>query len=106
MRICYIEKEFFEEIDAIAYSYSDYYFYQGFQVCYGIYVTTRDKKRYFDIVYAYNTVSFMDGSKYIRNSHEYEVRTRQAGETVVRQVITDVDTSDQQFDFYSLEYYY
>lgn len=95
-----------EQIGKIADSFSDYYFYKGFQSAYGVYeFNDDDRGKGYDILYAINTVNFMDGSKYRRNANGYLEEVNRAAKTVAAQVKGQDMPENDFFDIRSLEYY-
>ncbi|HJA70000.1 MAG TPA: hypothetical protein IAA07_00280 [Candidatus Lachnoclostridium stercoravium] len=86
------------QICQIADWYGDYYFYSGFQCVYGVFESV---DRYI-IRYAINTVSPMDGAKYMYNENEILAMEQSCLEYVVGEV---TGRKKRWFDFRRLEYY-
>lgn len=94
-----------EMIKDIADRFSGYYYYKGFQNSYGVYRYDDDRGKGYDVLYTINSVSFRDGSKYVRNSYEYEEELLRAAKTVVSEVTKAQIPEDDFFDMATLEYY-
>ena len=86
------------QICQIADWYGNYYFYSGFQCVYGVFESI---DRYI-IRYAVNTVSPINGAKYMYNEREVRAREQRCLEFVVGRV---TGTGKGNFDFRELEYY-
>lgn len=85
------------QVCQIADWYGDYYYRSGFQCAYGVFESI---DRYI-IRYAINTVSPMDGAKYLYNEHDILEREQRCLEYVVGEV---TGTRRGWFDFRELEY--
>ena len=85
------------QVCQIADWYGDYYYRSGFQCAYGVFESI---DRYI-IRYAINTVSTMDGAKYLYNEHDILEREQRCLEYVVGEV---TGTRRGWFDFRELEY--
>lgn len=90
--ICY-------QIIRLAFIYSSYYFYQGFQSIYAIF----DGVDRYNIVYAINSVSFQDGHKFTHNSYDIDLRDQNAARAALQMVRNNRQDIDI-FDFETLEY--
>ena len=71
-----------EQVAEIAYRYSLYYVACRFQVCYGIF----KENGLYILHYAINTVSFMNGAKYVYN----EDKVHQQEEWCLTSIVYDV----------------
>lgn len=94
-----------KQIRDIADRMSDFFYERGHQVAYGVYPFNDERGKGYDVLYAINTVSFRDGSKYIRNSNEYQEMVTRAARTVLGEVTGTQIKDEDYFDFRSLEYH-
>lgn len=86
------------QIIKIADRFSDYIFLNGFQTSYGIF----DMEIHYEIYYAINTVSFVNGMKFHQNNTDILASQQLCAETVVAEVTGK--TMQDAFNFDSLEY--
>ena len=88
-----------QQVQQIALGFGKYLFFKGFQVAYGIF----DHVGSFDIIYAINSVSYGDGSKYKHNNAD--VKDEQIN--CLKSIIDAVTGKNvySNFDFRMLEYY-
>lgn len=93
------------KVKSIADNYAKFHYYKGYQVAYGVYDYTDEDEKAFLILYAINSVSFMDGSKYKRNNKEYLSDANAAARTVVAEVMDQKIEDNEKYDFRELEYY-
>ena len=87
-----------QQIIRISDHFSDYIFLNGFQTSYGIF----DIGTCYQIYYAINTVSFVNGMKFHQNNTDILDDEQLCAETVVADVTGKA--IDVRFDFESLEY--
>jgi len=93
-------------IAKIADRFSDFYFDKGFQTAYGIYpFFSEERGEGYDILYAINAVSFRDGSKYIRNSDEYDEEVNKAARFVLTEITGQEISDEDKYVMQGLEYY-
>ncbi len=88
----------FQQIFTIAYRFSDYLFYSGFQTIYGVFF----ENGRFTIHYAINPVNFVNGTKFHQNHTDILEDQLLCAETIVADVTGR--PLDIRFDFDSLEY--
>lgn len=86
------------QISIIAERFSDYIFLSGFQTAYGVF----DRGECYEIFYAINTVSYVNGAKFHQNHTDILADEQLCAETVVADVTGKA--LDVRFDFESLEY--
>lgn len=87
-----------QQVSIIAERFSDYIFLSGFQTTYGVF----DQGECYEIYYAINTVSYVNGVKFHQNHTDILADEQLCAETVVADVTGRA--IDVRFDFDSLEY--